>query len=278
MSRLPASAFIALVAATVAAFFITQHLKVSTPLIAGTPHPFPSAINPLDGATCYDASAGKQVDYRLMTISFYLLNQSDRVNVYVVDRAGRRVATLALGRYMQGGSQPKRSQFFWNGRETGGSIAPDGNYFVKVRLIHQNRTVTISNNSGPLPVTVRTLPPTPVVTSVAPQAITTGVRTPVTIRYAGNENRGATVLVYRVVRSSRRRRRVTSFILVKSFLTPWKGQTVTWDGLIRQRPVAPGHYLIGLEVTDAACNTARFPAKLPPAPGTASQAELTVRG
>ena len=46
MSRLPLTAFGALIVATVAAFFVTQHLKVSTPLIAGFPHPSPSAISP----------------------------------------------------------------------------------------------------------------------------------------------------------------------------------------------------------------------------------------
>ena len=39
MSRLPTGAFAVLVAATIAAFFITQHLKVTTPLIQGFPRP-----------------------------------------------------------------------------------------------------------------------------------------------------------------------------------------------------------------------------------------------
>ena len=36
------AAFAALVVATVAAFFVTQHLKVTTPLIAGAPSPLPA--------------------------------------------------------------------------------------------------------------------------------------------------------------------------------------------------------------------------------------------
>ncbi len=39
MKRLPVAAFVALALATVAAFFFIQHLKVSTPLIAGDPCP-----------------------------------------------------------------------------------------------------------------------------------------------------------------------------------------------------------------------------------------------
>jgi FlgD Ig-like domain len=277
VKRLPALAFSLLVAATVAAFFITQHLKVSTPLIAGFPHPSPSVINPAGGVACYNPVLRKNVDHRAMTISFYLQNRSDRVDVYVVDKAGKQVATLALGRYMPGGSNPLRSKFLWNGREPDGSLAPDGDYYVRVKLIHQHRTVTISTNSGPVPVTVKTTPPKPVVTSVTPQSLVAGSRTPVRITYAGNESRGATVLIYRLAETTKRHRHLRHFVLVKSFPTSWKGQTASWDGTIRKLPAPPGRYLIGLQVSDAACNTGYFPASLPPAPGSASQAELTVR-
>ena len=74
MRRLPIFAFAALVAATVAAFFITQHLKVTTPLIAGAPRPAPEVINPLSGKRC------SGVDHRVMHISFYLLRRSDVVD------------------------------------------------------------------------------------------------------------------------------------------------------------------------------------------------------
>ncbi len=270
MSRFPLVAFAALVAATVAAFFITQHLKVSTPLIAGTPAPFPGAINPVSGVTCYQPAAHKDVNHRQMQISFYLLNRSDKVDVYVADAAGRFVATLASGRYMQGGSRPVRSQFVWNGREANGAVAPDGRYYVKVRLIGQRRTVTISNNAGPEPVTVQTIPPNPTITSVAPRVIIHSHLTAVRIVYSGNENRAATVLIYLI--DPRRAPR-----LVKSFLTAGRADGATWDGLIRKHPAPAGTYLIGLEVTDAACNTGYFPARLSPLPADAARAEVTVR-
>jgi hypothetical protein len=265
--RFPVVAFAALVVATVAAFFITQHLKVTTPLIAGYPRPYPAAINPIDGVTCYDPGMHRYVSHRAMTISFYLLHASDRVNVYVVDSQGRRIATLASGRYMPGGSHPVRSQFVWDGREQNGSLAPDGRYYVRVHLIHQNRTVTISDNSGALPVTVITVAPHPVITSVTPQLIAYGARSPVTIDYKGNENRLATVLIFSVLPHQRPK-------LVKSFLTA--GQSATWDGLIRQRPAPPGTYLVALQVTDAACNAGYFPPKLAPASAVA-HTTLTVR-
>ncbi len=64
---------------------------------------------------------------------------------------------------------------------------------------------------------------------------------------------------------------------MKSFLTPWKGQTTRWDGLIARRPAPAGVYLVGLDVTDAACNTGHFPSSLPPAPGSTPGAGVTVR-
>ena len=181
MKRLPVIAFGVLVAATVAAFFITQHLKVSTPLLNGFPKPVPAVINPIDGVVCGG------VNHRQMRVSFYLQNRSDDVDVYIVDQGGTIVRTLASGVHMQGGAHPLRKLFVWNGREDSGRVAPDGIYYVRVALIHQGRTVSISGASGPYPVTVTTTPPAPVVKSVIPHLIPNGSSLSTTITYAGNE-------------------------------------------------------------------------------------------
>lgn len=265
MTRLPVIAFTGLVAATVAAFFITQHLKVSTPLLAGFPRPVPAAINPVSGRRCYDPAVGKTLNYRVMTISFYLLYRSDRVDVWVVDAAGRRVATLATDRYMSGGSHPVRTQFTWNGYERAGVLAPDGVYYVKVHLVRLDRTVTISDDSGPIPFRIITTPPKPRVTRIAPHVIRAARPAPVRIDYTGNGTRLVTILIYRLAPRP---------VLVKSFLS--KGQSAVWDGRVRKQPAAPGRYLIGLEVTDLACNTAFFPPTARPLPPGASAYEVTV--
>src|SRR5436305_1466299 len=181
--RLPQIAFAALIAATVAAFFITQHLKVSTPLVAGPRGPSPAVFNPLSGISCGDPP----VDYRRTSISFYLLHRSDDVDVDIVDQGGTIVRTLASGVHMRGGAHPVRRLFVWNGREDSGRIAPDGTYYVRVALIHQGRTVTISDPSGPAPVKVKATPPAPVVKSATPHLIPNGSSSSVTIAYAGNE-------------------------------------------------------------------------------------------
>jgi hypothetical protein len=65
---------------------------------------------------------------------------------------------------------------------------------------------------------------------------------------------------------------------VKSYPTiPWGGTKTTWNGKINHLPAPQGTYLIGLDVTDAACNTGHFPFAWPPPPGTTAHAGVTVR-
>jgi hypothetical protein len=286
----PLVSFCALVIATVAAFFITQHLKVTTPLLAGFPRPVPAVINPFSSGRC----GTPPVSHRRMRISFYLLHRSDHVDVWIVNASGSIVATLATNRYMRRGVRNPDGVFSWDGLQDDGSIAPDGVYYIRVALLGQGRTVEITNQAtGALEtVTVDTRPPRPRVLAVTPHIISPvggwrragGSRpagapprsgSPVasgasaTIRYTGTEGRGASVLVYRTDLPGQPR-------LVKTFGTAGTGSAV-WDGLIGGRPAPPGVYLIGLRVTDAACNVGRFPARLPPPPGSTPGAGVTVR-
>lgn len=148
-------AFLTLVVATVAAFFIAQHLKVSTPLLSGVTPPAPGEINPGIQRVCYDPARHERVGPRT-AISFYLLHASDRVDVYIVDQTDKRIATVARSRFMKAALFPHEvpTGFIWDGRAQNGSPAPDGDYYFAVDLLHQGRVVTISNESGPLPVVV----------------------------------------------------------------------------------------------------------------------------
>lgn len=270
MSRLPAVVFAMLAMASAGAFFFVQHLKSTTPLITGIRGPKPSAFNPRTGVVCQ--VAGSPVDFARMEISFYLLHRSDDVDVYMIDQAGEIVATLASGRHMVGGANPKRVTFGWNGREDTGRLAPDGVYYVRVDLIHQGRTYVVGpETDDPLsPVKVETRFPQPVVTSVTPQHIPGLGQTRVVIRYTGNEGHYGIVRIYRTDLPGRPR-------LVDSFSTPGAGTPAVWNGTIDGRPAPAGVYLVGLDVTDAACNTGHFPRHLPPAPGATRGAGLSVR-
>ncbi len=125
--RVPVYGFAALVLATIAAFFITQHLKVTTPLIAeetygNTPHNIVPA-----NARC-----------SAVTLSFHLLHHADSFNLYIVGHDGKVVRTLATAV-----SAPiyQKFQYPWNGRLADGTVAPRGLYNFSIHLIHQNRTI-----------------------------------------------------------------------------------------------------------------------------------------
>jgi hypothetical protein len=268
--RLPALAFAALVLATVGAFFVTQHLKVSTPLIAGAPAPVPAVVDPYGPACPVHLAHGRVLpNHRRMFISFYLLHRSDDVSVYIVDAGGTIVRTLASGRHMRKGVRNPDGDFTWDGREDDGTVAPDGTYYIRVALQHQGRTVQLKNAAGqPVTVRIQTVAPRPVVTRVTPQLIPQG-HTPVTIDFRGTQRRSAIVQIYRTD--------LPGMPLVKRFKTRWGSSSAKWDGLIGGRPAPQGTYLIGLRATNAACSAGRFPPQIPPAPGSTPHAGVSVR-
>ena len=127
MSRLPLAAFGALALATVGAFFISQHLKVTTPLISGiTYDASPHNIVPADGRC------------PATTIHFFLLHRADSVDVSVVNHGDKVVRMLASG---VPAGRKQQLQFTWNGRLPNGQPAPRGEYNFRVKLIHQKRTI-----------------------------------------------------------------------------------------------------------------------------------------
>ncbi len=264
--RWPFGAFVALVVATVAAFFVTQHLKVTTPLVAGFPAPVPRYINPVNGGTCPVRNGQgtlAPVSFREMKVSFYLLNRADDVDVYIVDGNGTVVDTLPGSGGHMGIKQ--RKVFVWDGREANGRLAPDGVYYVRVSLVHQGRTLLISNNSGAEPVTVQTKPPHLAVTGVSPSTITASGR--VTIHYAGNDGLRPRILIYRTTPGGA--------IQVKSYAATSRSGTSAWDGDIHGRPAAAGRYLVGLRLVDRTCNRIQVP--VPVTVAAAPQAVVTVR-
>jgi hypothetical protein len=265
--QLPVAAFVALVIATVGAFFVTQHLKVTTPLLDGHPSPHPAAFNPVNGRTCLLRNRlGVRVptSFRRTRISFYLLHRADDVDVYVVGQNGTIIDTLASGRHM---SIDRRHLFTWDGRTSKGAVAADGRYNFRVSLIGQGRTLLIPNAT----VTVERRAPGLRVTDVRPTLIPASGAIGATATFTGADHSRPRVLIYRTDLPG-------GPVLVKSFnATTKRGRTV-WDGTLAGGVPAPqGTYLVGLRLTDAACNTARFPTRLPPVSGSTSHAGVTVR-
>ncbi len=287
MKRLPPVAFAALVAATVAAFFVTQHLKVATPFLQGAPAPVPAAFDPLYGVSgtheprvCWSrppkGQAPAPIDYRATYTTFYLQHQSGHVGVYIVDGSDDIVRTIATDYdFPRTYVRNPPAAFRWNGREDNGRLAPDGTYYYRVVLIGRGRTITI-----PRPVRIITVPPRPTVTRVSPSLISpvaaTDSGTPATparavIHYDAGANAKQVDAV--VIRTDLPGGPRTVF----SFAVAAHGHRAVWNGLIRGRPAPAGIYLIGLRVIDQACDTGRFPAESPPIPGTTAHAGVTVR-
>ena len=268
MTRWPVAAFVALAIATVGAFFVTQHLKVSTPLITGYPAPVPNTINPVSGGTCRLRNPrGRRVpvSFKRMRVSFYLLNRPDNVNVYIVNQDDQIIRTLpGSGRYMH---LKVRHTFTWNGRADDGRVAPDGTYDIRVSLVHQGRTLLISNeNTGAVePVTVQTRPPRLVVTAVSPDAVATPGRDEITVHYSGNQGLRPRVLI---VRSG-------SLAVLKDYAATSRDGTSLWNGTLRGgRPAPAGTYVVGLQLfPDKTCNRVQSPLTAAAAP----QAVVTIR-
>ncbi len=289
--------------ATVAAFYITQHLKTKNPLINGDPRADPATIDPRYAGTCTDA-AGQAVSFRATKLGFYLQSKSDDVSVYVVNADGDDVATMSgSGRYIIARLN-HYAYFRWNGRTYDGRYALAGTYTFRVLLQHQDRDLPIESASGaPITVTVRSQRPQPRVTGLTVVDATasraanpagsstanpagssttnaaasttpdfTPLRQTLTIALAhGSHDIGANVLVYRAGPSA-----TAPLKLVKSFGVDSQRTTASWDGLINGAPAPAGTYLVGLQVTDAACTTGRFPAVLDPAPNTTTGAGVQV--
>jgi hypothetical protein len=267
--RLPLAAFAVLVVATVGAFFVTQHLKSSTPLYAGLPRPNPQYINPVNGTVC----GTPPVDHRATTISFYLLHRADDVDLYVVNRDGAIVRTVASGRHMRIGVRTPDGVFHWDGRTDAGTVAPDGSYYFRLALRRQGRTVPLrrqpeATDDQGVPVIVRTVAPSPSVLDVAPSLIPVRGQH-VRIHFRGNTYFNGVIHIYRTDATGAAR-------LVQSIPTT-NGSRATWDGRINGAPAPAGTYLVGLDAIDPACNIGHFPRTLPPAPGSTPRAGVTVR-
>jgi N,N-dimethylformamidase beta subunit-like, C-terminal/FlgD Ig-like domain len=257
MRRLPVAAFGALVVATVGAFFVTQHVKVSSPLVNGASRSR-GAFSPLHGGVC------GLFDARVVSFSFYLQHRSDDVDVFVTDQSGNIVRTLATGKHMLGGTHAVRAHFLWDGYQDNHKVAPDGIYYFRVALLGQGPTI----NETALPVIVKSSLPHPVVRGVSPSVAAPGE--PVTINYT-DSHRSGNVLIYRTDRPNWWQHPLSSIA------TKWNHNSIVWNGRISGRPAPPGTYLFGFTMTDGACNPGRFPARLPPTRGTTPGAGVTLR-
>ena len=224
--------FALLVAATGAAFFVTQRLKTSDPVVKRLA---------LQRFFSPNGDGRKE----RAGISFQL-PKGDRVTVDVVDDDGDRVRRLADGRRLRAGTH----RLSWDGRNDRRRLPDDATYYVRVSLREQGRAVT-----GPRGIVLTTEAPRPRIVSVTPGRVAAARRVPVTVRFTGP---AVVRPVFRVWRTDGSVREVDRFTIPR-------GQHVgTWDGTVAGRPAPEGTYAFSVTVQNRALIQGTAPAALPP--------------
>jgi hypothetical protein len=242
-----------LLAATAAAFALTQGLKLQKSPIFGT------NVQAVFSPVC-------ECDKATATIAFRL-RKADRLDVSIVD-GGRVVRTLESDR-----SHPKgRVEIQWDGRDDAGRVLPEGAYQPRIHVRSQHQTITLPN-----PIRIDVTPPVLQDVTVQPRVISPdgdGRGDKVRVRYRLNEpGRGALVV------DGKRQGLGTLFART--------AETIVWTGKAGGRPVRAGRYALQLLAFDPAGNrsartsvipiTVRYVALGRSRIGTATGAQFAVR-
>ena len=221
MQRILSTAVIVgLLAATAAAFAITERLKLTKSPITGT-----KVVRPYVSPPAHTTAA--------INVRF---RRSDRVSVTILDAHRAEVDTLAYRLLVR----PERRTFTWNGRTDTGAVPKDGTYFMEIHLENQRRTILLPN-----PLTLETKLP-----AVLDAGAARAVFSPdgdhqfdtVTIHYKLSEGARALVLLHG--------RRI---ILSRSHKAKNK---VSWGGTVAGRLLPPGRYVLTVSAQDLAGNKA----------------------
>ena len=217
---------VALLAATAAAFALTQGLKLQKSPIFGT------RVQPVFSPVC-------NCDKETARIAFKL-RKTDRLDIAIVD-GGQVVRTIERGRRYPKGPVAVE----WDGRDDAGRILPEGEYKPRVHVRGAHQTITLPN-----PIRIDVTAPVIQDVRVAPRVVSPdgdGRNDKVAVRYRLNEpGRGALFV-------NGKRRALTRF--------PRKEETIVWNAKARGRPARPGVYGLQLVAFDPAGNrSARTPA------------------
>ena len=229
---LAAIAFGVLTVATVAAFFVTQRLKDSDPIVKRIATPLWISPN----------KDGRKDTARVT----FELPEGDRTTVSIVTAGGDELRRLMDGRRLGKG----RHEVVWDGRDDGGEVIRDGAYYVRVTLRRQGRAVT-----GPRPIKLETTPPRPRMQSAI--RLRDGK---VRLRYSGPTSPPPIFRVYRTDTGGKPRE-------VARFEGERGKDVAIWDGYASEgslRPQPPGDYAFSVTVQNRALVAGSSPPELPP--------------
>lgn len=220
MARIASTVLVvALLAATAAAFALTQGLKLQKSPIFGT------RVQPVFSPVC-------DCDRETALIAFKL-RKASRIDVSIVD-GGEVVRTVERGR-----SYPKGPvEIEWDGRDDAGRVLSEGEYLPRVHVREGRHTITLPN-----PIRIDVTPPVLQDVSARPRVVSPdgdGRSDRVTVRYRLSEPGRGLLFV------NGKRRALTRF--------PRTEETIVWNGKSGGRPVRAGSYSLQLVAFDPAGN------------------------
>jgi hypothetical protein len=212
-----------LLAASAAAFAITEHAKLERSPIMRT------NVDPIFSP----AGRTKKVAHVV-----FRLRTRERLEVWIENGHGARVRTLLPSRTLRAGSWVR---LVWDGFSTHGTLVPDGAYRPVVKLERSHRTIVLPND-----IRLDTRPP--VITVKKPQYPIIspdgdGRHDAFTTAYHVDEHAHAILLV-----------RGSQVVYTR---TQKQDGSVTWNGKLGGHAARPGRYVLSIAARDVAGNQSK---------------------
>jgi hypothetical protein len=217
---LSTAVIVGLLAATAAAFAITERLKLTKSPITGT-------------KVVHEYVSPRAHTKAVVSIRF---RRADRATVAILDSHRHEVDTLGFRVLVPRG----RRTFSWDGRTDAGTVAPDGTYRMEVHFANQHRTILIPN-----PIVLESKLPVVLDAGVTPKAFSPDGDhqfDTVEIHYKLNEDAHVLVLFdgKQIIRGRSHKAK----------------DKVSWGGKVNGKLLAAGTYTLVVSAVDLAGNRA----------------------
>lgn len=221
MARIASTVLVvALLAATAAAFVLTQGLKSQPSPIRGT------QVDDVFSPVCACETETAAISFRL--------RESDRIDAAIVDERGEIVRTLERGARYEAGPVALR----WDGRDDAGRVLPEGSYKPRIRLREEHSTIVL---------------PSPIEIDVTPPAVTSAAASPLVISPDADRRRDSLLVRYELDEAARALLFVDGVKRVETRF-PREEDSLRWYGRVDGRPVEQGTYVLTLSARDPAGN------------------------